>query len=184
MRDLLAANSQAWTRKLNSFLFRCFPGLDSERDDLVSDAFFEVIRDLARISERYATIAATDPTCKKSGFLYACLKLAAKHKALSIINSPRRRNTRSLNETGEFEENIGNWRPTATVQPEQEHVVFLRQMMEFCRVLPSDEALVMGMVLDRATMQEILEETGLSISELTRRRGSAMRRLSERVGTI
>lgn len=176
MRDILEKNANRWRSQLERFVVYNFRTV-SDVDGVVSDAFFDVVRKLDGIEDRFRKCHLKRGRGSRVEFLYGCLRLEAKRACLEYINSTRVKRGVSLNDTGEYDENVAGWRPTATVQPEQEHVVFYRQMMEHCHALPLEEAEVMALTFDRATAEEIVNELGLSLSELTRRRMSAVKRL-------
>lgn len=179
MRDVLERNARRWSMQLTRFVYANFV-MVGDVDGVISDAFFEVFEKIDGIEERFSAGIAGGIRGTRTEFLYGCLRLSAKRLCLGYMASTRVRRGVALNDTGEFDENVTDWRPTATVQPEQERVVFFKQMMEHCHALPPEEAVIMALTLDRATAEEIVNELGLSHGELIRRRARAIKSLMAR----
>lgn len=176
MRDILDRNSRRWVAQLSRFVIHNFRAV-GDVDSIVSDAFFDVLENIDGIEKRFEASRLRGLRGSKIEFLYGCLRLSAKRRCFNYLNSSRFKRSVDLNEAGEFDKNVSGWRPTATVQPEQERVVFFKQIMEHCHALPPEEAAVMVLTFDRATAEEIVNELGLSHGELIRRRMRAMNRL-------
>lgn len=176
MREVLEQNAKRWTSQLTRFVYGNFRSV-TDVDAIVSDAFFEVVEHLDGIEDRFRITYASRGFGSRVEFLYGCLRLAARRGCLGYLNSSRVKRSLQLNDSGEYDENVIGWRPTAVVQPEQESVVFYKQIMEHCHALPAEEEAIMALTLDRATAEEIVNELGISHGELIRRRARAVRTL-------
>jgi hypothetical protein len=156
-----------------------YPSFLNEVDDAISSALLEIASKGDVLEKKFRLLKREG---KWSGsledFMAGCMRVNARHKMFTTINSARRRKTESIyvnGEDGEYYE-----KPTIVTKPEQEDVLFRKQLLEFCGALDADERAVMALAMDRATNQEILDELGISASELLRRRASALRNLNER----
>ena len=186
MRDCLTKNSRRWMQQIGNKLRTTFRGLNQYHDDIVSNVFYGVVKDINQIEEKYKELVngGKYPYLTEEAWLYSCLRLRMKHNALNILNSSRVKRTFSSDESINYENTDGSnrvyARQSGVTWPEQEDVVFRKQILEHCSSLPYEERMLMQLAFDRATLEEIIVELGISKSEMIARRGSAMRHLLAR----
>ena len=107
--------------------------------------------------------------------LYGYVKQRTHWSALHWRDKAKRE-TEFSDEGGESE--YGDYtRPTTVVWPEQEDVVFHKQMIERCDRLPKEERDMAMLIFDRASAAEMAKELGVSMKDVARRTTAVARRL-------
>jgi DNA-directed RNA polymerase specialized sigma24 family protein len=181
MRSVLEKNAKKWVPKLTNGLRAQFPRVGFDPDDFIGAAFERALLRIDDLEADYLALPNRDELPREA-FLFGWLRHHVKWQAVGYINSPRRKRTINPDDStlrfkkDAWEEDVYS-RPIGVTLPEQEEVVFKKQLLEFCSALPPDERMVMRLTFDRATTGEILQETGMSIGELLARRMSAMKSL-------
>lgn len=177
MREQLSFSSQKLRGQVENYLVRRFGGICPDIEDIVSDAFVRVLQKIDTIENRFVEKTRDGMSLSAEGWLYSCLKIVAENRAIQAINKPRTRKTKSLDALETPENPDGYAKPIAIVRPEQEDIVFRRQLLEFCGLLPPDEREMMLLAMDHATLDEMVSELGISLSELHQRRARAIKKL-------
>ncbi len=178
MRSTFEKNAARFTKMLTRYVEVNFARA-SDLDGVISDSLFQIWANIDGIEERFEqSQESRGQRGSKAAYLYGCLRLEARWRALAEMRSIRRKRSVSINDETDDYELVG-WQPRITTQPEQENVVFLKQLLQHCGSLPDEQAVIASLILDRATAQEMVDELGLSHSVLIERRSQAMRRLME-----
>lgn len=166
---MIDANYRRWTNSLDHYLNGVHVQLKPYHDDLLSDAWADLVRHEEKILIGKGGHAMTEKAL--GGLLYGFLRQFIMGRAVILYRNKVRR-WAALEHSSEDEEDAE--RPRFFVPPEQEEVVFMKQLMEMCGRLPDEEAEVMRLVFDRATASEMAQEIGLSFGEMERRRAEAV----------
>lgn len=184
MRDILCRNALVHNRRLKAYLVRNFFVIQFEHDDIISDAYERVLITIEKIEDRYRELKKLKIiTFSEDVWIYSCLRVNVKSGALSRVNSPRIKRTSTFEAEYESKEDTKRIysRPTPVVTlPEQEEVVFRKQLLEHCEALDPEERDFMRLAMDRATIKEITSELGITDRELMNRRSRAIRNLFKR----
>lgn len=156
-----------------------FPDTRSYHDEIIADSFVDALEGADEIWEAFN--AKTDGGCNLTQWLYGYLRQRVRWKAINLHNRRVKKQTEYRDEGGESD--AGAYlSPTTVCFPEQENVVFFKQMLEHCGMLAPEDRAVMHLILDRATAQEMVDELGLTHNDLLYRRARAMKSLRDRQG--
>jgi transposase-like protein len=128
----------------------------SEAEDIVSDAVFFALSDKV-------VSALNKKSSNKSldGHLFSTLATFIKYRSKALMSKKRREpNADDFMDTGGIE------RPRGVTPPEQESYVHLKQLLESVLSNRDMDLRVVSRIMDRATLDEVRMELGLSMSYL------------------
>lgn len=101
-----------------------------------------------------------------SPMLYSYLLQRVKWLANNKRNSLKAKGRRDLELEGSEDEAGRYIQPTTFTPPEQENVVFMKQMIEACERLPEADRTLARLVFDRASASEMAMELGVSLKDI------------------
>lgn len=148
-------------------------------DDMISETLVDTIEKADDLWRSFSEKA--DKGTSLEQWVYGSIRFRLRFKAINKHNL-RVKRRRDFHDEGEEISDGVYAKPTSVCFPEQENVVFYKQMLEHCGMLPADERAVVHLILDRATAEEMVNELGLSHGELLYRRARAMKSLKAMEG--
>lgn len=156
-----------------------YPYRDTQayHEEIIADCFVVALEDADEIWSSFKEKASSD--CNLTQWLFGYLRQRVRWRAINLHNRRVRKQKEYRDDGGETEAGV-YLSPTTVCFPEQENVVFFKQMLEHCGMLAPEDRAVMHLILDRATAQEMVDELGLSHGDLLYRRARAMKSLRER----
>jgi DNA-directed RNA polymerase specialized sigma24 family protein len=168
VEDTLNRRSGDLMRLLGFYMKREFYSISHRHDDIVAGVMAKAWENRANIQEGFDRVRG-EWRGSVFDYLYGALRKGVRWGALNAYNSDKRSRRADLVLDGGEDENGVYVRPSAVVKPEQEDVVFYKQMIERCYRLPAEERALMMLVFDRATALEMAEELGMTPKQISHR---------------